>query len=144
MIDLFDHAVIAHQIGTRPTTSLTNTSLEQAYAFAQDPAGVMVHSDQGFQYQHASWRQIITARDGIQSMSRKGNCHDNAVAENFFSHLKTEAFLQGYPATTAQMITTLQSYIQWYNHHRIQERLEGLPPMKYREQALAQAGALTL
>lgn len=144
VIDLFDHAVIGHQISTCASTMLTNTSLEQAYAFAGNPAGVMVHSDQGVQYQHASWRQIITASEGVQSMSRKGNCHDNAVAENFFSHLKTEAFLKGYPATVAEITSAVEAYIQWYNHHRIQERLEGLPPMKYREQALIQARSSTL
>lgn len=144
VIDLFDHAVIGHQIGTRPTTSFTNASLEQAFCRAGAPAGVMVHSDQGFQYQHASWRQIIQDHDGIQSMSRRGNCHDNAVAENFFSHLKAEAFLDRYPATVAEMTQALESYIQWYNHHRIQQRLEGLTPMKYREQALEKDGALTL
>lgn len=144
VLDLFDHAVIGHRISTTATTSFTNASLKQAFTWAGNPAGVMVHSDQGVQYQHASWRQIIAAHDGIQSMSRRGNCHDNAVAENFFSHLKTEAFLDGYPATVAEMTAALESYIQWYNHHRIQQRLEGLTPMKYREQALEEDRALTL
>lgn len=144
VLDLFDHSVIGHQIGTRATTSLTSTSLQQAFEAAGAPAGVLVHSDQGLQYQHTSWRQVIASHKGLQSMSRRGNCHDNAVAENFFSHLKAEAFLDGYPATVEQMKTAVEGYIRWYNHHRIQERCQGLPPMKYREQALAKTMPATL
>jgi len=51
--------------------------------------GLMVHTDQGIEYQHSSWRQLIESVGGVQSMSRKGNCYDNAVMENFFGHLET-------------------------------------------------------
>ena len=52
----------------------------------------MMHTDQGFQYQHSSWRNLIHDNGGVQSMSRKANCYDNAVMENFFGHLKTEMY----------------------------------------------------
>ncbi|WP_216465400.1 IS3 family transposase, partial [Arcanobacterium phocae] len=73
----------------------------------------------------------------IQSMSRKGNCYDNSLAENFFSHLKTEFYHPGSFTSVQDFLDQLDQYNTWYNNNRIQERLNGLPPIEYRNQALA-------
>ncbi|MFV2199189.1 IS3 family transposase [Nocardiopsis sp. LOL_012] len=71
-----------------------------------------------------------------QSMSRRGNCLDNAVIACFFGHLKSEIFQSGRPETADQLVTAIEEYIRWYNTERIHTRLEGLSPVQYRAQAL--------
>ena len=95
-----------------------------------------MHTDQGFQYQHSSWHTLITGIGGTQSMSRKGNCYDNAVMENFFGHLKTEMYHGETFTSLAEFYHAIDEYIRWYNHERIQRRLKGLTPMQYRNQTL--------
>ena len=97
----------------------------------------LVHSDQGFQYQHASWRALLEDAGAVQSMSRKGNCYDNAVMENFFGHLKEELFHRVRFLSTDALEVALHEYIRWYNTERISTKLKGLSPVQYRAQALA-------
>ena len=96
----------------------------------------MMDTDQGFQYQHSSWLNVIHTNGGVQSMSRKANCYDNAVMENFFGHLKTEMHRGEVFNTVAESNQAIHNYIQWYNTERIQQRLRGLTPMQYRNQTL--------
>lgn len=70
-------------------------------------------------------------------MSRKGNCYDNSLAENFFGHLKSELFYQRSFSCCEELATEIRAYIRWYNNTRIQERLEGMTPNQYRNHALA-------
>jgi putative transposase len=137
VIDLFDRSVVAYAIGASPSMALTHTSLRDAIGTLAAHEHPLVHSDQGFQYQHASWRRLLNTRGLTQSMSRKGNCLDNAVAEGFFGHLKSEIFQTSRPQTTDQLTTTLHEYIGWYNTERIHTRLQGLSPANYRAQTLA-------
>ena len=88
MMDLFDRQIVAYSIGVSPNLQLTNSCLRSALATLRDGHTPLVHSDQGFQYQHPSWRRLLDQAGATQSMSRKGNCYDNAVIENFFGHLK--------------------------------------------------------
>ena len=97
----------------------------------------MVHSDQGFQYQHRSWRSLLSDAGATQSMSRRGNCFDNAVIENFFGHLKEEIFHHVQYLSVDALATALDEYIHWYNTERISTKLKGLSPVQYRIQALA-------
>ncbi|WP_375537630.1 IS3 family transposase [Curtobacterium sp. MCPF17_031] len=136
VLDLFDRRIIAHRTGTSPTLELTNGSLRDALTAAPG-ATPMVHSDQGVHYQHRSWRGILTTAGALQSMSRKGNCHDNAIIENFFGHLKAEMFHPARFADTSELDTAIRDYIAWWNTTRIQERLEGMSPVQYRAHALA-------
>ncbi|MHD0083391.1 transposase, partial [Corynebacterium diphtheriae] len=99
--------------------------------------GLIVHTDQGFQYQHASWRTLIKSVGGVQSMSRKGNCYDNAVMENFFGHLKSEMYYGASFTSVDELCQAIDEYILWYNTTRLQERFKGLAPMQYRNQTLA-------
>ena len=96
-----------------------------------------MHSDQGFQYRHASWRALLEGAGAVQSMSRKGNCYDNAVMENFFGHLKEEMFHRVRFISTDALTAHLNEYIRWYNTDRISTKLKGLSPVQYRAQALA-------
>lgn len=137
IIDLFDRSVISHQWSLSPNLALTNTSLSMAIATLAPGQHPLVHSDQGFQYQHRSWRALLEDANATQSMSRKGNCHDNAVAENFFGHLKSEMFHHNRFDTLEAFTTALDDYIHWYNNHRISTTLGGLSPAQYRAQALA-------
>jgi putative transposase len=137
VMDLFDRQIISYSIGTSPNLELTNTSLRKALATLEGGQQPLVHSDQGFQYQHASWRNLLQGAGAIQSMSRKGNCYDNAVTENFFGHLKEELFHRVRFLSTDALAPQLKEYIRWYNTEGISTKLEGLSPVQYRAQALA-------
>lgn len=137
VMDLFDRQIIAYSVGTSPNLALTNGSLRSALEkIGGDGHGLLVHSDQGFQYQHLSWRGLLADAGATQSMSRKGNCYDNAVIENFFGHLKEELFHHVRYLTIEALTSALHEYIGWYNTERISTSLEGLSPVQYRAQAL--------
>lgn len=137
IIDLFDRSVISYACGPSPSLELTNSSLRAAIATLPDGATPLVHSDQGFQYQHASWRTLLDDAGLTQSMSRRANCLDNSMAENFFGHLKAELFHHNRFDTVEEFTAALDDYISWYNTTRISTTLEGLSPVEYRAQALA-------
>ncbi|MFF2029703.1 IS3 family transposase [Arthrobacter sp. NPDC058192] len=137
VMDLFDRQIIAHSISPSPNLALTNASLKQALACLEPGQQPVVHSDQGFQYRHASWRALLEGAGAVQSMSRKGNCYDNTVMENFVSHLKEEMFHRVRFISTDALVAHPKEYIRWYNRDRISTKLEGLSPVQYRAQALA-------
>jgi putative transposase len=137
VMDLFDRQIISYTIGTSPNLALTNTSLRTALACLEPGQQPLVHSDQGFQYQHASWRALLAGAGAVQSMSRRGNCYDNAVMENFFGHLKEELFHHVRFLNADALETALHDYIRWYNTDRISTKLKGLSPVQYRAQARA-------
>jgi putative transposase len=137
VIDLFDRSIIAYTYGPSPSLELTNSSLSKAIATLPAGATPLVHSDQGFQYQHASWRTLLEDAGLTQSMSRRATCLDNAMAENFFGHLKEELFHHNKFDTVAEFIVALDDYLDWYNTTRISTTLKGLSPADYRAQALA-------
>ena len=137
VMDLFDRQIISYSIGLSPNLNLTNGSLRDALGALDGGPAPLVHSDQGFQYQHSSWRRLLEGAGAIQSMSRKANCYDNAVMENFFGHLKEELFHRVRFLNTDALATALHEYIRWYNTERISTKLKGLSPVQYRAQALA-------
>ncbi|MFD0485934.1 IS3 family transposase [Saccharopolyspora spinosporotrichia] len=134
VIDLFDRSVVAYSWSTSPNTELTNSSLRKAIATLEPGQTPLVHSDQGFQYQHASWRRLLTNAGLTQSMSRKATCLDNALAENFFGHLKEELFHHNQFDTAKDLTTALDDYLDWYNTTRISTTMKGLSPAEYRAQ----------
>lgn len=137
VIDLFDRSVVAYSCGLSPSLELTNSSLRAAIATLPAGTSPLVHSDQGFQYQHASWRALLADAGLTQSMSRRATCLDNAIAENFFGHLKEELFHHNRFDGVEAFIAALDDYIDWYNTTRISTTLNGLSPAEYRAQALA-------
>ncbi|MGV0783503.1 IS3 family transposase [Mycolicibacterium sp. XJ775] len=137
VLDLFDRSVVAYAWSMSPNVELTNTSLSAAIATLEPGECPLVHSDQGFQYRHWSWRKLLGDAQAPQSMSRKANCYDNAVMENFFGHLKSEMFHHNRFDTVEDFTAALDTYIHWYNTERISTKLKGLSPVQYRAQALA-------
>jgi len=97
-----------------------------------DNTDAILHSDQGLHYQHKDYQKLLKDSHIIQSMSRKGNCLDNAVMENFFGLLKTELlYLQKFDSVE-HFLKELDEYLRYYNEDRIKEKLNGMSPVKYR------------
>ena len=99
----------------------------------------MIHSDQGWHYRHKQYVQMLQEKGIRQSMSRKGNCYDNSVMENFFGHLKSELLYLEEFESMEHFKAELIEYIDYYNNRRIKARLKGLPPALHRQQALSAA-----
>lgn len=106
--------------------------LKKAFSTVKDLKGLMLHSDQGWHYQHANYRRMLSARGVVQSMSRKGNCLDNAVMENFFGHLKSELLYLHEFCSWDDFIRELKRYIVYYNNNRIKVSFNGLSPIEYK------------
>ena len=136
IMDLFDRTIISHTVSTSAATTLALASLKKSITAQAPEPGWIIHTDQGFQFQHASWRTLVEKHEGKVSMSRKGNCYDNAVIENFFSHLKTEMYHGETFNNIKEFTNAINEYINWYNNQRLQERLKGQTPMQYRNQTL--------
>lgn len=137
VMDLFDRQIISYAVSTAPNLELTTASLRDALATLDEGQAPLVHSDQGFQYQHRSWRRLLTNAGARQSMSRKANCHDNAVIESFFGHLKEEMFHHTHYLSVEAFTTALDDYLTWFNTSRGHTHCEGLSPVQYRTQTLA-------
>jgi putative transposase len=137
VMDLFDRQIISYAVGISPNLELTNSSLEGALTALEAGQRPLVHSDQGFQYQHTSWRKLLEDAGAIQSMSRRANCYDNAVMENFFGHLKEELFHRVQFINTEALASALHEHIHWYNTERVSLKLRGLSPVQYRVEMLA-------
>jgi putative transposase len=135
VMDLFDRQIISHTIGTSPNLALTNTSLHEALTCLEPGQQPLVHSDQGFQYRHASWRNLLEGAGAVQSMSQRQLLRQRCDGE-FLCHLKEEHFHHVRFLNTDALEAALHEYIRWYNNERISTKLEGLSPVQYRAQAL--------
>ena len=137
ILDLHSSDLVCYTISDRPVLSMVTTMLGKAFETLPDNTNLILHSDQGWQYQHKQYQRML-ARKGIrQSMSRKGNCLDNAVMENFFGLLKSELlYLQEFESME-HFKQELIEYLEYYNNHRIKAKLKGLPPAIHRLQALS-------
>ncbi|WP_417894394.1 transposase [Bacillus pseudomycoides] len=98
----------------------------------RDVYGTIIHSDQGFQYTSHAYYRTLQQLGAIGSHSRKGNCHDNACIESFFSHFKSEMFYLNYYQTKEGLIQAIETYIYHYNYKRFQKRLNHRAPIEYR------------
>lgn len=125
--DLFDNSIVAYKTGTEQTVNLVLQTIREAKAKETVTAELNLHSDQGFQYtSHAYFS--LTQKYGITpSMSRRGNCYDNAMAENFFSILKAECLRRHKPKTLQEARMLIDNYIHFYNHERIQLKTKLTP-----------------
>ncbi|HEW0278802.1 TPA: IS3 family transposase, partial [Streptococcus pneumoniae] len=133
VLDGFNSEIIACNLSTSPNLEQVQTMLEQAFT-EKHYENTILHSDQGWQYQHDSYHQFLEGK-GIQaSMSRKGNSQDNGMMESFFGILKSEMFY-GYEKTFKslnQLEQAIVDYIDYYNNKRIKVKLKGLIPVQYR------------
>ncbi len=139
ILDLCSRDIVSYVISDRPVLSMVTKMLDRAFEKIPDGTGLILHSDQGFHYQHKRYQRMLKKKGVRQSMSRKGNCLDNAVIENFFGILKTELlYLQEFESME-QFVAELADYLDYYNNRRIKEKLKGLPPALHRLQALQAA-----
>lgn len=137
VLDLYNGEIIAFETSKRPAFEMVNSMLKKALAKLRPGDKPMLHSDQGWQYRMPAYQRQLRERQLVQSMSRKGNCLDNAAMESFFAVLKSEFFYLNKFDSVDALRDGLADYISYYNHDRIKLKLKGLSPVQYRTQALA-------
>ena len=139
ILDLHSRDIVSYTISERPVLSMVTTMLEKAFAKLSDAENLLLHSDQGWLYQHKHYQRLLQEKGIQQSMSNKGNCLDNAVMENFFGLLKSDLlYLQEFESMD-HFKQELVEYLDYYNNRRIKAKLKGLPPALHRQQALSAA-----
>lgn len=139
VIDLYNQEVVSYEVRTNVRLPLVTDMLKSAIEKLKWHEKPILHSDQGWQYQNKAIQNLIKENGLQQSMSRKGNCLDNAVAENFFGILKTEMYHGEKFNDAEQLIQHIKEYIDYYNNKRIKLKLKGLSPIQYRNQTLLAA-----
>ena len=127
ILDLYSNDLVSYTISERPVLSMVTTMLDKAFEKIPDATNLILHSDQGWQYQHKQYQRMLREKDIRQSMIRKGNCLDNAVIESFFGLLKSELlYLQEF-RSMEHFKQELIEYLDYYNNRRIKAKLKGLP-----------------
>lgn len=137
VLDLCNGEIIAYEMATRPSFAMVAAMLRQACARLGPRERPILHSDQGWQYQMPAYRELLAQHAVTPSMSRQGNCLDNAAIESFFGTLKAEFFHLNTFQSIEQLKDGITRYIHYYNHDRIKLKLNGMSPVQYRTQFLA-------
>ena len=132
IFDMFNGEIISYNISRKPDMEQIYDMLDKAFTRFDSLDGLILHSDQGWQYQHYGYRKRLEEHHIVQSMSRKGNCLDNAMAENFFGIMKSELLYAENFESPEAFIKALDKYIEYYNNKRIKARLNGKSPVQYR------------
>ena len=135
ILDMFNGEIISHTISSRPNLDLVIKMLNDAINKRTQGKSLILHSDQGWQYKHPLYQKTLTDNEITQSMSRKGNCLDNAMMESFFGILKSELFYLQKFKSMDEFEYELNKYIHYYNNDRIKTKLKGLSPVKFRTQS---------
>ena len=138
ILDMNTNEIISYDLSISPNLEQVKKMLDKAFRTFPDLRGVILHSDQGWQYQHAYFRDQLKKHGMIQSMSRKGNCYDNCIMETFFGRMKNEMFY-GYEkeySSFDEFQRAVKEYIDYYNNERIQAKTKWMPPAKYREASM--------
>lgn len=133
ILDMFNNEIVSYSISTSPNFNQTREMLNELINKLPTNSNPILHSDQGWQYQMKEYQRILKENNITQSMSRKGNCLDNSVIENFFGRLKTEMFFGEKFESVNTFIDKLKEYIYYYNNERIILKLK-MSPVKYRTQ----------
>ncbi len=140
ILDLYNQEIISYEISKTPKYELVAKMLNKAFNHLNlhktKHNSLILHSDQGWQYQMKQYQQSLKEHCIQQSMSRKGNCYDNAVIENFFGILKSECFYGKKFESVDHLKNEIEEYIDYYNNDRIKLKLKGLSPIEYRNQSL--------
>ncbi|AMV42961.1 transposase [Paraburkholderia caribensis] len=132
VMDLFSRRVIGWACSASPDTNLVTRALQFALDARRPASGLMFHSDQGCQYTSHAFRDFLSRNRIIQSMSRKGNCWDNAVVERFFRSLKTERVRQRpYPDYLTAKCDVIDYIATFYNQQRLNSAAGNMPPAEY-------------
>ena len=135
VMDLYNGEIIAYETASSPA-KLVGIMLKKALGKLKEDDRPVLHSDQGWQYRMPMYQQMLREKHIQQSMSRKGNCLDNAAMESFFGTLKSEFFYLNKFKTPEDLQDGIKAYIHYYNHDRIKLKLKGLSPVQYRTQSL--------
>ena len=132
MLDLHNNEVISYSISLSPNFEQIRNMLRGLFEKLPNDATPILHSDQGWQYQMKEFQRQLKEHKIIQSMSRKGNCLDNSVMENFFGRLKVEMYYGEKFQTVDEFVHCLKEYITYWNNERISLKLNGMSPVAYR------------
>ena len=138
ILDMNTNEIISYDLSLSPNLEQIQHMLNRAFEKFPSTNGLIFHSDQGWQYQHALFRDALQERGIVQSMSRKGNCYDNSIMETFFGRLKNEMYYghEKEYATFEEFAKAVEEYIDYYNNKRIQAKTKWMPPVKYREASM--------
>jgi transposase InsO family protein len=135
ILDMYNGEIISYNISERPVLYQVMDMLDKAFSKIPDNTNLIFHSDQGWQYQHKQYQNKLKDKGIQQSMSRKGNCLDNSIMENFFGLLKSELLYLREFKSIEEFKIELEKYIDYYNNKRIKSKLKGLSPVQYRIQS---------
>lgn len=135
ILDLYNGEIISYNLSLHPTFHQTIDMIDKAFEKIPNNTGIILHSDQGWQYQMKQYQMRLKEKGIVQSMSRKGNCLDNSVMENFFGLLKTEMYYKHKFLSVEHLMKEIEEYIDYYNNRRIKCKLKGLSPVQYRIQS---------
>ena len=134
ILDMNNNEIISYNLSTSPNLEQISDMLNKAFDKFPKTDGLIMHSDQGWQYQHQTYINSLKEHKIRQSMSRKGNCYDNCIMETFFGRLKNEMYY-GYESeykSFDEFANALDEYIHYYNYERIQAKTKWMPPAIYR------------
>lgn len=132
VIDLYNQEIVSYELSETPNFKSIMTMLDKAFKKVNETQSLLLHSDQGWQYQMKQYQHLLCEKGIVQSMSRRGNCLDNAIIENFFGILKSELFYLKKYNSVFQLKKEIDDYIKYYNNDRIKLNLKGMSPIQYR------------
>jgi putative transposase len=135
VMDLYNREIVSYELAEHPLPAMIESMLTKAFDRLDPKERPILHSDQGWQYRMPSFRQRLQRKGLVQSMSRRGNCLDNAAMESFFATLKCELFYVNKFESIETLKSAIHDYIRYYNVDRIKLSLQGLSPVGYRLQA---------
>ncbi|CAM3685409.1 IS3 family transposase [Erysipelothrix urinaevulpis] len=141
ILDAHGRFIVSYNISTSPNLNQIKDMLTKAFLNNSNYDDLILHSEQGWQYQHAYFVKELSERNIQQSMSRKGNSIDNGLMEIFFGIMKSEMFYgqEDQYETIEDLIKAIDEYMDYYNNKRIKTKLKGLTPAQYRNQPLVKA-----
>ena len=132
IMDLYNQEIISYELSERPVFNQVILMLKKAFKTTKNTKNLILHSDQGWQYQMKQYQALLNKKGITQSMSRKGNCLDNAIIENFFGILKSELFYLQKFNSIDELKKEIKQYIYYYNNERIKSNLNKMSPIQYR------------
>lgn len=138
IMDIYDGSIISYDISASPDFSQIKRMIDEAFDKYPNLEGLIFHSDQGWQYQMKAYLSWLKDKGILQSFSRKGNCMDNSLMENFFGIMKNEMYYGHEFKSLDELRKAMEEYIIYYNTERINIKRKGLSPLEYRQQSLSQ------
>ena len=141
ILDMATNEIISYDLALHPDLKQIKRMLDRAFKKFHRTPGLILHSDQGWQYQHVYYSSRLKEHGIIQSMSRKGNCYDNCIMETFFGRMKNEMYYGCEKEYTSfdQFSKAVEAYINYYNNKRIQAKTKWMPPVQYRIASMCSA-----